>query len=62
VSPQLPLTQAQKLRRTDSSTFELAKQHDTRWGNQPVQSKIVLKRKRLALTSPSDADDDFDDK
>lgn len=62
VFPQFPLGEAQKLRRTDSNTFGVEKQQDKRWGSQPVQSKIVLKRKRLTLSSPNDDDDDVDDK
>lgn len=48
-----------KLKRTDSTTFGIVKQTDKRWGKQPVQSKIDLRRaQQLKL----DADDDIDDK
>lgn len=57
----IPVEHVQKkLKRTDSTTFGLEKQHDKRWGKQPVQSKIAVRGPKLHMVR--DEDDDVDDK
>jgi len=51
-----------KLKRSDTATLGLAKQRDLRWGKEPVQSKIVLRKAGTLKRRHLDDDDDFDDK
>lgn len=54
VDDKVDLRQAQKLRRTDTSTLGIERVRDDRWGDQPVQSKLSLKPKVLAtMMSPA---------
>ena len=50
-----------KLKRTDS-TWGIVKPVDKRWGPEPVQSKIVLRKAGTLRRRDIDDDDDVDDK